>query len=76
MSNGTQAGREMKIHCPQCASSGRGQVYLVVRTNRKTQTDFLGCPEWPECSYTAQMPEYVKMMASGQPTLFDLMGGT
>jgi len=59
-------GKEVERSCPRC----RVAVKLVVRTNRQNETQFLGCPNWPECDYTEPIPEYVKLKAQGQPTLF------
>ena len=61
---------KIKIPCPECAANGRGIVHLVIRTNKKTGHEFLACPEWPECSHTQNIPESIRMMQSGQPTLF------
>jgi ssDNA-binding Zn-finger/Zn-ribbon topoisomerase 1 len=67
----TQPTPTLSIPCPACAESGRGHTLLVVRVNRKTGTEFLACPEWPECTYTQPIPESVLMRLAGQPTLFD-----
>lgn len=67
----TQSTSTPSIPCPTCADNGRGSVMLIVRVNRKTGTEFLGCPEWPECTYTQPIPESVLMRLAGQPTLFD-----
>lgn len=61
---------EYKIPCPTCKDAGRGDTYLVERTNRKSGHAFLGCPLWPECDYTQEIPEYIKMIQAGQPQLF------
>lgn len=61
----------IEIPCPECAEARRGRTILIVRTNRTSGHEFLGCPLWPECSHTQEIPEYVKMIQSGQPTLFD-----
>lgn len=64
-----------QIPCPSCAENGRGRVLLVVRVNRKTGHEFMACPEWPECSHTQSVPEAARMIAAGQPMLFDLGDG-
>lgn len=61
---------KLEIPCPECRDNGRGIVHLVIRVNRKSGHDFLGCPQWPECSHTQPVPEYLKMIQAGQPTLF------
>lgn len=59
------------IPCPDCATAGRGEILLVLRTNRHTGKPFLGCPEWPQCNHTQPVPESVLMVLAGQPRLFD-----
>jgi len=44
---------------------------LVVRENRDTGKQFLGCPNWPACGFAHGIPEEWVMRASGQPGLFD-----
>ena len=47
--------------CPEAGCNGQ----LVIRQNRKRKTHFLGCERWPECLYTAPLPEDIKMVALG-----------
>ena len=64
---------EVDIYCPDCKEAGRGAVKLVVKTNKKFHqkvTQFLGCPNWPDCNYTRGIPESMVMRANGQPELF------
>jgi ssDNA-binding Zn-finger/Zn-ribbon topoisomerase 1 len=49
--------------CPECGS------VLMVRTNRKTDTQFLGCDRWPECKHTEPIPETLLMRLTGAPEL-------
>lgn len=42
---------------------------LVVKRNRKTGTEFLGCLRWPECSYREPVPESIKLRLPGAPVL-------
>ncbi len=49
--------------CPDCGRE------LVVRTNRRTGGDFLGCSGWPRCSYTEPIPQGLVMRRLGAPTL-------
>lgn len=60
---------ESDILCPQCNPPRK----LIVKTNRHTDHQFLGCPNYPECNYTRGIPEEWIMRASGQPSLFDIM---
>jgi len=57
---------EVEKYCPNQAHPA---VKLVVKTNRKTGYQFLGCPLWPYCAHTENIPEEIKMRASGHPTL-------
>lgn len=58
---------ESDILCPQCKPPRK----LIVKTNRHTDHQFLGCPNYPECNYTRGIPEEWVMRAQGQPGLFD-----
>jgi ssDNA-binding Zn-finger/Zn-ribbon topoisomerase 1 len=58
-------GKESELICPDCA----GEVRLVVRTNKKSGNQFLGCPNWPDCNYTRGIPEAWRMERAGQPKL-------
>ena len=53
------------ISCPKCGN------LLIVKTNRVSEHQFLGCPNWPECDYTRGIPEAWIMRAQGQKGLFD-----
>lgn len=56
---------EITKTCPEC---GRA---LVIRTNRLTGIEFLGCIFWPECKHTEPIPESLRMRLAGAPSLFD-----
>lgn len=56
------------LTCPKCGPATR----LVIRKNKRLKTEFLGCENWPECDYTRELPEHVRMEALGQPTLFSV----
>lgn len=60
---------ESDILCPQCNPPRK----LIVKTNRFTDHQFLGCPNYPECKYTRSIPEEWIMRANGQPSLFDVL---
>jgi len=60
-----QNGAESQIACPECGPSTR----LVVRTNRQNQSQFLGCPKWPECNHTRPIPESWRLKAAGAQML-------
>lgn len=40
---------------------------LVVRKNRETGGDFLGCSQWPECQHTEPLPESLRLRLAGAP---------
>jgi ssDNA-binding Zn-finger/Zn-ribbon topoisomerase 1 len=59
---------ETKIQCPECETA----AFLVMRSNRTNDGQFLGCPNCPECRYTRGIPQEWYMSAPNQPTLLDL----
>ena len=61
-----ERNKQSEIHCPNCTPA----VKLIVKTNRKNDNQFLGCPNWPNCNYTRSIPESWIMIANGQPQLF------
>jgi ssDNA-binding Zn-finger/Zn-ribbon topoisomerase 1 len=63
-------GLRADIVCPDC-----GDAKLIVRTNRLSGHQFLGCPRWPECEYTREIPEAWLMRAAGQADMFMGAGG-
>ena len=52
-------------YCPSCGSGAK----MVVRTNHQNDSQFLGCPNWPECNRTEPIPESIMMQFAGQPRL-------
>ena len=58
-------GKESELICPDCP----GEIRLVVRRNRNNGNQFLGCPNWPDCSYTKGIPESWRMERAGQKKL-------
>lgn len=42
---------------------------MVLRTNKATGGQFLGCTRWPDCTQTKLIPEYLKMVRSGAAQL-------
>lgn len=57
------------IDCPECLASGHGRQQLVVRTNRQSGQDFLGCKRWPDCQHTQKLPDWVLMERAGAERL-------
>ena len=64
--NEIKDGTEVAKSCPNCGPA----TNLVIRTNRKNNSRFLGCPNWPECTHTESIPESIKMRLAEQPALF------
>lgn len=58
---------EVSAYCPEC----KPLVKLIVKENRHSGHQFLGCPNWPQCNYTREIPEEIKMRQAGQKGLFD-----
>ena len=51
---------EIAKTCPKCAPDR-----LVVRTNKTTGHDFLGCPNWPACEHAEPLPLDIQMRRQG-----------
>jgi ssDNA-binding Zn-finger/Zn-ribbon topoisomerase 1 len=58
-------GTELAISCPECVPV----VKMRVRTNRENGSQFLGCPNYPDCTETKPIPEDVKMRLKGAASL-------
>ncbi len=56
---------KIEKYCPACGSGTK----LVVRTNRKSDSQFLGCENFPICTHTEKIPESMYMEAAGQKRL-------
>ena len=54
---------DVKKTCPVCAQP------LVVRRNKTTGHEFLGCSEWPGCTHTEPLPTDALLRRRGAPTL-------
>lgn len=42
---------------------------MVEWTNRRTGKPFLGCSRYPDCNYTREIPESIKMRRAGAQLL-------
>lgn len=51
------------ISCADC-----GQP-MVVRTQRETGHEFLGCSTWPQCEHTEPLPEWFRLKRAGAAML-------
>ena len=58
-------GTSVNVFCPKCVPS----VKLIVRTNRANGSQFLGCPNWPQCRHAQSLPEDLIMRLHGAVTL-------
>ncbi len=57
------------IQCPKCLDAGRGQQIMVVRTNEKNGSEFLGCPQYPKCRHSQPLPIWFEMERMGAERL-------
>jgi ssDNA-binding Zn-finger/Zn-ribbon topoisomerase 1 len=58
-------GSEVSRDCPECGSGSK----LIVRTNSKDGSQFLGCPNYPGCRYTEPIPQDIRMILAGAQRL-------
>lgn len=56
------------IACESC-----GQT-MVVRVNRETGSEFLGCATYPTCTSTMPLPEWLRLKKAGAAMLPGLEG--
>lgn len=42
---------------------------MVIRVNRETGQEFLGCSQWNACTYTEKLPEYIRLRIAGHKPL-------
>jgi ssDNA-binding Zn-finger/Zn-ribbon topoisomerase 1 len=64
-----QNNQPINRYCPDCDAQGL-TVRLIVKTNTLNGGQFLGCPRFPLCHFTAEIPEDLRMELAGQPRLF------
>ena len=58
-------GQSVSIVCPKCAP----MVKLVIRTNCANGSQFLGCPNFPQCSFVRELPIDLVMRSLGATML-------
>ena len=58
-------GQSVSIVCPKCAP----MVKLIIRTNRANGSQFLGCPNFPQCTFTRELPIDLVMRSLGATML-------
>jgi ssDNA-binding Zn-finger/Zn-ribbon topoisomerase 1 len=49
----------LHVSCPLCGHE------MVVRINRETGTEFMGCSQFPKCPATQPLPAYVYVARAG-----------
>ena len=57
---------QLVYKCPEC---GKGNQ--IIRFNTHTQDHFIACTQYPQCKWTSELPESLRMRLSGQSGLFD-----
>lgn len=57
--------KPVDLRCPECSADTK----LLIKTNRHNGNQFLGCPNWPDCDYTREIPESMKMALRGYKRL-------
>ena len=67
MSDSKLRGTRIAITCPECGPAAK----MVIRQNRETGDEFLGCSNYPDCRYTEPLPETIRMKYMGIKGLFD-----
>lgn len=67
-----EENKQSDIWCPLCGEAGWKSL-LIVKTNKINGGQFLGCPNYPNCSHTRNIPEEWIMRQQGQVGLFDDM---
>ena len=58
-----ELAHQYERRCPKCGAP------MVIRTNRSNQQPFFACTSWPECEFTAKVPEYVRLRQAGATPL-------
>lgn len=53
--------REVDLRCPECSADTK----LLIKTNTHNGSQFLGCPNYPACRFTREIPESLKMELRG-----------
>lgn len=52
---------QVRKACPTCGPA----VLLIVKTNSINGSQFLGCPNFPKCRYSEEIPESIRLELSG-----------
>lgn len=55
--------RQLQVACTACGKP------MVMRKNKATGGEFLGCSGWPECTETQPVPAYIHMQRQGADPL-------
>lgn len=57
--------KEVDLRCPECSADTK----LLIKTNRNNGSQFIGCRNFPDCTYTREIPEHLKMELRGYKRL-------
>ena len=66
---GTPINPPISVRCPVCLEAGRGPHPMVLRTNRNNGSEFLGCSQFPECTYSTALPAWYELRKAGAEPL-------
>jgi ssDNA-binding Zn-finger/Zn-ribbon topoisomerase 1 len=58
--------KRLSLKCPDCETGEQ-----IIRQNSGSGHYFIACTAWPECKWTAELPESLRMRLEGQPGLFN-----
>lgn len=56
-----QTNSQVQRPCPLCGPA----VLLIVKTNSINGSQFLGCPNFPSCRHTEEIPESIRLQLAG-----------
>lgn len=62
-----QENAEVEIYCPRCVPAPK----LIVKTNSHNDSQFLSCPNYPNCLYTRSLPVDLVMITQGPRACLD-----
>lgn len=54
---------DLALRCPECGAE------LVIRAQRATGQEFLGCARYPRCKYSEPLPPTLEMRRAGAQPL-------
>jgi len=57
------SGKRLGIHCPYCRDGEK-----VIRQNRTSGEFFVSCTGWPDCNFSENLPEDLRLRVLDQTT--------